>query len=670
MGNLIKLHHLNNSNTDSLEEMPLGIGKLTCLLTLCNFVVGKDSGSGLRELKLLTHLCGTLNISKLENVKYVGDAMEAQLDGKKNLKVLMLEWTRSTNGLSSREAQTEKGVLDMLKPHRSLEQFCISGFEGNIANTSYFIGYTCRSKLLGIVITSLPALCKLRIDRCKKVVWRSTTDCESQLYKDISNQMFLGGPVKLQLPKLDELDISIIIDGLSYIWQNETQLLQDIATLKRLKIERCPKLQFLEEEDQWQFGLSFRLEHLELINCQDLEKLPKSLLSLSSLTEMRIHNCSSLVSFPEAVLPSQLRVISIWDCGALKFLPEAWMLDNNSSLEILDIRHCHLLTYIAGVQLPPSLKQLEIYNCDNLRTLTAEEGIHSSRRHTSLLECLEIHSCPSLTCLISKNEFPAALDYLVVGNLPQALKFLSIWHCSKLESIVERLDNKISLEDCENLVSFPEGGLLSAKLKRLVIYGCKKLEALPEGMHNLSSLQHLTIGGVPSLLCFTEDGLFPTNLHSLEIDGMKIWKSLMQLGGFHRYTSLRRLAISGCDEDMVSFPLEDIRLGTTLPACLTQLEIFNFPNLERLSSSICDQNLTSLKLTNCPKLKYFPEKGLPASLLRLEIKKCPLIEKMCRQDIGPYWHLIMTRGIGMNSIDRTGFLSVTFNLPQVLDAST
>ncbi|GAY69517.1 hypothetical protein CUMW_288790, partial [Citrus unshiu] len=86
MGNLIKLHHLNNSNTDSMEEMPLGIGKLTCLQTLCNFVVGKDSVSGLRELKLLTHLRGTLCISKLENVKDVVDAEEAQLDGKKNLK--------------------------------------------------------------------------------------------------------------------------------------------------------------------------------------------------------------------------------------------------------------------------------------------------------------------------------------------------------------------------------------------------------------------------------------------------------------------------------------------------------------------------------------------------------------------------------------------------------
>ncbi|GAY62712.1 hypothetical protein CUMW_219990 [Citrus unshiu] len=128
MGNLIKLHHLNNSNTKSLEEMPVGIGRLTSLQTLCNFVVGKGSGSGLQELKLLTHLHGTLNISKLENVKCAGDAMEAQMDGKKNLKELSLKWTCSTDGSPSREAETEMGVLDMLKPHTNLEQFCIKGY--------------------------------------------------------------------------------------------------------------------------------------------------------------------------------------------------------------------------------------------------------------------------------------------------------------------------------------------------------------------------------------------------------------------------------------------------------------------------------------------------------------------------------------------------------------
>ena len=113
--------------------------------------------------------------------------------------------------------------------------------------------------------------------------------------------------------------------------------------------------------------------------------------------------------------------------------------------------------------------------------------------------------------------------------------------------------------------------------------------------------------------------------------------------GFHRFSSLRELKISRCDDDMVSFPPEDIRLGTTLPlpASLTSLSIAFFPNLESLSSSIVDlQNLTELHLVDCPKLKYFPEKGLPSSLLQLRIVDCPLIEKKCRKDGGQYWDLL------------------------------
>ncbi|KAK9213752.1 hypothetical protein WN944_005737 [Citrus x changshan-huyou] len=165
MGNLVKLHHLKNSNTKSLEEMPVGIGRLTCLQTLCNFVVGKDSGSGLRELKLLTHLHGTLNISKLENVKDVGDAKEAQLDGKKNLKELSLRWTLSTDGSSSREAETEKDVLDMLKPHEILEQFCISGYGG--AKFPAWLGDSSLSNLVTLkfencdMCTALPSVGQL-----------------------------------------------------------------------------------------------------------------------------------------------------------------------------------------------------------------------------------------------------------------------------------------------------------------------------------------------------------------------------------------------------------------------------------------------------------------------------------------------------------------------------
>ncbi|KAH9750451.1 putative disease resistance RPP13-like protein 1 [Citrus sinensis] len=794
MGNLIKLHHLNNSNTDSLEEMPVGIGKLTCLQTLSNFVVGKDNGSGLRELKSLIHLQGTLKISKLENVKDIGDAKEARLDGKKNLKELSLNWTCSTDGSSSREAETEMGLLDMLKPHENLEQFCVCGYGGtkfptwlgdssfsnlvtlkfedcgmctalpsvgqlpslkhltvrgmsrvkrlgselygNDSPTPFPCLETLRfedmqewedwiphgssqgveqfpklrelhilrcSKLQGtfpehlhalemlvieeceelsISITSLPALCELVIGGCKKVVWRSATDHigsqNSVVCRDTSNQVFLVGPLKLRIPKLEELEINNIKNE-THIWKSRNELLQDICSLKRLTIDSCPKLQSLvaeEEKDQQQqlCELSSRLEYLRLSECQGLVKLPQLSFSLSSLREIEICKCSSLVSFPEVALPSKLKKIQIRECDALKSLPEAWMCDTNSSLEMLTILHCDSLTYIAEAQLPLSLKQLRISDCDNIRTLTVEEGIQcsSDRRYTSsLLEELHIKSCRSLTCIFSKNELPATLESLEVGNLPPSLKSLRVWGCSKLESIAERWDNNTSLETidisycenlkilpsglhhlhqlqeiwimmCGNLVSFPEGGLPCAKLRRLTISDCKRLEALPKGLHNLSSLQELTIGGeLPSL---EEDGL-PTNLRSLDIWGnMEIWKSMIERGrGFHRFSSLQELTISGCDDDMVSFPLEDKRLGTALPlpASLTSLLICNFPNLERLSSLIVDpQNLIDLTLRYCPKLKYFPEKGLPSSLLRLWIEGCPLIEEKCRKDGGQYWDLL------------------------------
>lgn len=769
MGNLIKLHHLNNSNTNLLEEMPFGIGKLTCLQTLCNFSVGKDVGSGLQELKSLMHLRGTLTISRLENVRVVGDAKAAQLTEKKHLKVLLLQWTSSTSD-DPREPETETKLLDMLKPHQNLEKFCISGYGGakfpiwlgyssfaklvtlrfqscsictslpsvgqlpSLKNLevcgmsriksvgSEFYGNSCpitfpsletlcfedmieweewnphgtgqevegfprlrelslidcfklggrlpeclpsleklvikRCEQLVVSIPSLPKLCKLEIDGCKKVVWRSAIDSgllDSVVCRNLSNQVFLEGPLKQQLPELEELKINNI-EELTYLWQNETWLLQDISSLKRLKIESCPLLQSLvaeEKPDQQHLSLQCRLEYLEIVHCQGLVKLPQALFSLSSLREVKIWNCSSLVS-----------------------LPKAWMHNSNPSLERLNIVRCHSLT---SIQLPSSLKQLEIKHCDNLRTLIEEEDIHhrSIKRYTSLLEHLVIRWCPSLTSLFSTKELPATLEHLDVqycsnlvflswsGNLPQALKYLYVSGCSKLESIAERLDKNTSLEiirvcycenlkllpgglhklyhlqeicvsDCPMLVSFPEGVLPSKKLTKLEIAGCEKLVALPNGMHNLASLRKLEIRDLPSIVSSPEEG-FPVNLRSLEIHDMKIWKTLIQWG-LYGFTSLRQLIINGC-QDVVSLSSEGI--GMALPASLNHLEIQNFQNLESLSSF--GDNLTLLEflgLSDCPKLRYFPENGLPSSLLKLSVNDCPLIEKKCRKDRGQYWPFI------------------------------
>ncbi|GAY65926.1 hypothetical protein CUMW_244800 [Citrus unshiu] len=596
--------------------MPKGIGKLTSLLTLGSFVVGKDGGSGLRELKSLVHLQGTLEISRLENVKGVGDASEVQLNSKVNLKALSLQWGVRYYTFGSHysfrdavEPKTETQVIDMLKPHQKLEELTITGYGGTLPERLLLLEklniFRCEQLL--VTLQCLPALRELEIDGCKGVVLSSPIDLSSLKLVhsgDMAKEVF-----EQRLPKLERLEIQ----------HSETRLLQDIRSLNRLQISRCPQLLSLvteEEHDQQQPELPCRLQFLELCNCEGLTRLPQALLTLSS----------------------QLRTIKIEDCNALESLLEAWMYNSNSSLESLKIRSCNSLVSFPDFALPSRLRTVTIEGCDALESLPEAWMQNSS---TSLEREQDIRGsssgCTCLTSFSSENELPATLEHLEVsscsnlaflsrnGNLPQALKYLKIRDCSKLESLAERVDG------WPNLESFPEEGLPSTKLTELMIWSCENLKALPNSMHNLTSLLHLEIGRCPSLVSFPEDG-FPTNLQSLEFEDLKISKPFFQWG-LNRFNSLRKLKISGGCPDLVSSP--------RFPASLTELKISDMPSLERLSS--IGENLTSLKfldLDNCPKLKYFSKQGLPKSLLRLIIDECPLIEKRCRTDKGKYWPMI------------------------------
>ncbi|KAJ4709306.1 Disease resistance protein [Melia azedarach] len=223
----------------------------------------------------------------------------------------------------------------------------------------------------------------------------------------------------------------------------------------------------------------------------------------------------------------------------------------------------------------------------------------------------------------------------MVGQLP-SLKHLFIIGITRLKSLAIHLERlKISL--CPNLVSFPGGGLPRTKLTYLYLCNCEKLKALPNKLRNVTSLQQLAISNCPSIEYFPEDG-FPTDLCSLEIDYLNMYKPLFE-SGLYSFSSVTQLSLSGEGSDVVSFPLEDTAMA--LPVSLTKLSVDNFPDLERLSSTI--GNLTSLeilRLSDCPKLKYFPEKGLPHSLLNLQITGCPLIEERCKKNKGQYWNLI------------------------------
>ncbi|KAJ4711531.1 Disease resistance protein [Melia azedarach] len=522
-----------------------------------------------------------------------------------------------------------------------------------------------------VSVPSIPTLCKLKMEGCKSVMWTSTVDPNlpnSSMASDLSEQVFPTGLLKRELPNLEELVINNIRE-LTYLWQNGSKLLQDISSLHQLKIADFPQLSSLlaeEEEEPQQQGLPCRLNYLELNHCQNLEKLPaKALLSLSSLRKIKISHCDSL-----------------------KSLPDAWMHSTNMSLESLSIVGCNSLTYIARVRLPLSLKQMKIEDCEILRTLVDENDLVStmeeedinndSSRYASVLEQLDVNNCPSLTCLLSKSKLPATLESIEVkdcskltslssrGNLSKALKYLYIDGCAELESVAEGLDNDTSLETirimtcqnlrclpnnlhnarhlrhfelrrCRNLISFPDGGLPSAKLSEFRVSGCEKLEALPKGMQNLTSLQRLQIVNCPSMEPIPEDSL-PTNIASLGIDHLMICKPFYEWR-LDRFTCMREFSLYGECSDVKSFPSEDAEMA--LPATLNHLSLANFPKLKYLSLMV--ENLTSLEslsLLNCPNLEYFPDDGLPFSLLKLEISECPVISQKCKTDEGEYWPLI------------------------------
>ncbi|KAH9734021.1 putative disease resistance protein [Citrus sinensis] len=231
MGNLTKLRHLKNSNVHSLEEMPKGFGKLTSLLTLGRFVVGKDSGSGLRQLKSLAHLQGRLKISKLENVKDVGDASEAQLNNKVNLEALILEWSAR-----SERCEFETQVLSMLKPHRDVQELTITGYSGT--KFPIWLGDSSFSKLVQLKLegcgkcTSLPSVGQLPF--LKELLISGMDGVK------IVGLEFYGNICSVPFPSLEALSFSDMTEWEEWIPCGAGQEVDEVfPKLRMLSLDNC-----------------------------------------------------------------------------------------------------------------------------------------------------------------------------------------------------------------------------------------------------------------------------------------------------------------------------------------------------------------------------------------------------------------------------------------------
>ncbi|KAM5551728.1 putative disease resistance RPP13-like protein 1 [Rosa sericea] len=389
--------------------------------------------------------------------------------------------------------------------------------------------------------------------------------------------------------------------------------LQHLTALEELKIADLNEIITLSND----IGLQnlLHLKHLEISECPFLKELPQCLYKLSSLKELRVWRCPSLVSFPDTGFPSTLRGLEIKGCEALQFLPE-WKMHGNkwsSPFEYLVIEDCSSLKSLPGGKLPSTLKHIEIQNCINLDSLS-----NDMIQNNTCLEFLNISGCHSVMSFPEGTFGLPAVTSGMVMNLQQ----LIINNCTKLQLIPEGLHNLIHLNnleiaECPLLEAVAEFGLPNSMLQSIKISKCQSLKSLPNRMYSLTCLQELCLEGCSNLVSFPEGGL-PTNLLSLSIlDCEKLLPTFEW--GLHGLTCLTNLTFGGC-EALVSFP-EDWLLPTTL----SSLQLQRLPNLESLPKRLNDlTSLDSLELSECDRLQTFSEEEQPKMLQNFEILGFPL----------------------------------------------
>ncbi|KAL4592573.1 hypothetical protein LXL04_005573 [Taraxacum kok-saghyz] len=125
---LIKLRHLDISDTPNLKKTPLGIAGLTGLQTLSKVIVEEGKGFKISDLKGLSDLQGRLSIIGLEKVIDPIQAMNANLHQKKDLDVLEMEWSDEFD--DSRNEKIEYEVLEKLRPPPKLKKLLILNNKG------------------------------------------------------------------------------------------------------------------------------------------------------------------------------------------------------------------------------------------------------------------------------------------------------------------------------------------------------------------------------------------------------------------------------------------------------------------------------------------------------------------------------------------------------------
>ncbi|XP_028805507.1 putative disease resistance RPP13-like protein 1 [Neltuma alba] len=328
-------------------------------------------------------------------------------------------------------------------------------------------------------------------------------------------------------------------------------------------------------------------------DCASIIPFPSlEVLDFSSMTSWEQWHSINTVAFPK------LRILRIYDCPTLigNLPPQL------PSLETLEIERCPF--FCSSIPRCPKLQKLATIGSENV-------GWQQQELPPSLFK-LKITGCRMLESMAEALSKPSHLQQLTITgcsnispltiHLPQSLQHLRVHLCENVDFVMSStapLQNlqSISIASC-NFVKFMWDDMegLLPNLRKLSIEHCEEMEAFPEGIL-VASLRELIIGSSGKLLSHQAEWHLLSNITYLRIQG--------------RY-------------DIRCFPE-----GCSLPTTLTTLELYFFKELGTLNCTGL-QHLTSLqhlKIMYCPKLEKMSGEKLPASLRKLHIYECPLLEE-------------------------------------------
>ncbi|KAL5133829.1 putative disease resistance RPP13-like protein 1 [Glycine soja] len=596
MQNLVNLRHLSIHCT-SIKEMPRGMGKLNNLQHLDSFIVGQHQENGIRELGGLLNLRGPLSIIQLENVTKSDEALKARIMDKKHINSLSLEWSERHN--NSLDFQIEVDVLSKLQPHQDLVFLSISGYKGTrfpdwVGNFSYYNMThlslcNCNDCRMLPSLGQLPSLKDLYIS-----CLNSVKIIGASLYKteDCSFVKPFSSLESLTIHNMPCWEAWISFD------------LDAFPLLKDLEIGRCPNLRG---------GLPNHLPALESLTIKDCKLLVSSLPTAPALRRLKIRG-SKKVRLHE--IPILVESLEVEGSPMVTSMIEAISNIKPSCLQSLTLSDCSSAISFSGGGLPASLKSLNIWGLKKLEFPT-------QHKH-ELLESLEIYdSCDSLI----------SLPLIIFPNL----KRMVLVKCENMESLLVSLSessNNLSyfeIRDCPNFVSFPREGLPAPNLIRFTVENCDKLNSLPEQMSTLlPKLQYLHIDNCSEIESFPEGGMPP----NLRLVGIANCEKLLRGIAWPSMDMLTSLYVQGPCYGIKSFPKEGL-----LPPSLTSLHLFDFSSLETLDCEglIHLTSLQELEINSCQKLENMAGERLPASLIKLSIHECPMLQERCHKKHKEIW---------------------------------